>query len=85
MLMAKIIMFYVLLVVFIAASWLWHRIWFKDGLSEPFRDSENAFVPRNPENQAAGQGAQTTGRAGTVVLVLAVLIGIYLIIYALLA
>ncbi len=76
MLMVKIIGFYALLVVFIVVSWFWHRLWFKDNVPERLR---------NTENQDVKQGANTAARVGTVVLVLTVLIGIYLIIYALLA
>lgn len=83
MIMFKILSFYVLLTAFIAASWLWHRVWFGRGivnLSDARSDSRNKGI-----EPGAGQTVSLTAGALTVTLVIVMLGGLYLVIYYLLA
>lgn len=83
MIMLKIVAFYTLLAAFIAASWLWHRVWFG-------RDIDIVTTARLSDRRDNGgepgvaKTVPDTIRAGTVILVLAVLSGLYLVVYALL-
>ena len=83
MIMLKIVAFYALLAAFIAASWLWHRVWFGrgDGII-----SDDRSDPRDTADKyRAGKAVFLNAGVGTVALVMAVLTGLYLVIYALLA
>lgn len=79
MIMFKILSFYVLLTAFIAASWLWHRVWFGRGVVNR-SDSRNKGI-----EPGAGQTVSLTAGTLTVTLVIVMLGGLYLVIYYLLA
>lgn len=84
MLMFKIMLFFALLAAFFAVSWLWHWVWFSSGAVFVSDRLVPWMCSRARDRQAAASITETAIKVSLAVLVGAVLVGFYLVIYSLL-